>query len=63
MAEVAEEGALGGTATRRVVFDPVHPQSPNAITSVVTSTCLHRLTLVCIWPAVCMHWPRHDAMT
>jgi len=57
-------GGLSGAAARRVVAGAMHPQSATTIpTAGETHRHPRRLTLLCVWPSVCMLWPRRDAMT
>ena len=59
----AGAGGLSDAAVRRVFTGAVQPQSTTNIPRAGKTHHPHRLTLLCVWPLVCMLWPRRDAMT
>jgi len=59
----AGAGGLSGTEARRLAAGAVQPQSTTNIPTAGETHHPRRLTLLCVWPSVCMLWPMRDAMT
>ncbi len=56
-------GGLSGTEARRVFTGAVQPQSTTNIPMAGKTHHPCWLTLLCVWPSVCILWPMRDAMT
>lgn len=59
----AGAGGVSGAVVRRVFTGAVQPQSTTNIPTAGETHHPRRLTLLCVWPSVCMLWPMRDAMT